>query len=145
MTEAARESRPTGLSWLPSKPDDTKGTVYHAIGSPFHGYTPEVKPSYDISKTKRVPSRVSLGVVHGTTHTRLAEIAKSVVAPDRSPSPLDPFAVTFAKSQACWSQTDYGLQGDNCQKWAVDFLNELVRLGAIDRSVLNIVESCPKE
>lgn len=70
------------------------GIVYHAIGSPFHGYSPDIKPQYDISKTKRRLSRISLGKLDDDSLPSLGQISKAVRAPNKSPNPLDPFAVS---------------------------------------------------
>ncbi|KAH7207389.1 hypothetical protein DER44DRAFT_374173 [Fusarium oxysporum] len=103
------------------------GKVYHAIGSPFHGYHPEIKPTYDISKTKRRFTRIALGIMDDAWLGHVEQVARSIKGADKSPNPLDPFA------------------GDNCQNWAIDFLKELVNMGALEASVLNIAETCPKE
>ncbi|KAF5649969.1 phosphotransferase family [Fusarium sp. NRRL 52700] len=104
-----------------------KGKVYHAIGSPFHGYTPEIKSSYDIGATKRRYTRTLLSRMDDAWLDHVEQVARSLPAAGKSPNPLDPFA------------------GENCQDWAMEFLKELVNMGALDASALSIVETCPKE
>lgn len=59
------------------------GNVYHAIGSPFHGYQTDVKVQYDISKTRRRYTRIPLGKMDDAWAGRLEEIARSIKAPGR--------------------------------------------------------------
>ncbi|KAF5002390.1 hypothetical protein FGRMN_402 [Fusarium graminum] len=103
------------------------GRVYHAIGSPFHGYMPDIKPAYDISRTKRKYTRTTLGTMDDAWLDQVEQIARALKGPDKSPNPLDPFA------------------GDNYQNWAMDFLKVLVNKRALDTSVLQIAETLPKE
>lgn len=76
-----------------SDSDGSTGKVYHAIGNPFQGYHHEIKPSYNISKTKRRYTRTLLDTIEDAALDSLDQIALSVGCPSRSPAPLDPFAV----------------------------------------------------
>lgn len=78
--------------------DKLEGRVYHAIGSPFHGYSPDIKENYNLAATKRRHTLVSLGHIDDAKLSSFDETARSIPTPGKSPSPLDPFAVrnTFA-------------------------------------------------
>jgi hypothetical protein len=71
------------------------GQVYHAVGSPFHGYRVEVKPSYDLSRTRRRYTLVFLGCVDDSWLDELAGAAMSISAAGISSTPLDPWAVSI--------------------------------------------------
>ncbi|KAK4152097.1 hypothetical protein C8A00DRAFT_35224 [Chaetomidium leptoderma] len=106
--------------------DGTVGQVYHAVGSPFTGYQVEVKPSYDLSETKRAHLLVFLGYIDESWQDQLAESAQSIKAPGVSPKPLVPFA------------------GQNCQNWLEEFLQHLISVGAIDSSALAQLSTAPR-
>ncbi|KAI9163544.1 phosphotransferase family protein [Paramyrothecium foliicola] len=106
--------------------DEPVGTVFHATGSPFHGYHPEVKIKYNLRNTKRKYSRIFVGNIDESWSSQLANKARSLPGPAKSPAPLDPFA------------------GDNCQDWAVDFVQLLIKDGVIDASSLAVLQTAPK-
>jgi|SRR5688572_6706898 hypothetical protein len=73
--------------------DGLKGDIYHAVGSPFQGYDPEVKLGYKLEDTRRQYTRIFLGRIDEGWNQYLRQIAGSIPCPGISPTPLDPFAV----------------------------------------------------
>lgn len=71
-----------------------RGPVYHAIGAPFMGYQVEVKPDYDLAKTRKRHTVVFIGCVDDNWSAQLATMAHLVAAPGPSSTPLDPFSVS---------------------------------------------------
>jgi hypothetical protein len=63
---------------VPSQNGAEQGTMIHAVGASFTGYTVEIKPSYDLSKTKKRHLKVSLGYIDEAKLVYLTEVAKSV-------------------------------------------------------------------
>ncbi|KAK6853769.1 hypothetical protein PG990_009106 [Apiospora arundinis] len=106
--------------------DPMTGRVYHAIGNPFQGYQPEIKESYDLEATRRRHTVVPLGQVNSPDWSSWDGISQSIPRPGISPSPLDPFA------------------GENCQDWAVNFVQALVNNGILDPSAVASLEAAPK-
>ena len=81
--------------WIPAFDGavDVEGKIIHVIGSPFHGYTLEIK-QYNISKTTRLYQQISLGSIHDDWLPWLDSKAGGVPTPGVSRTPLDPFAVS---------------------------------------------------
>lgn len=71
----------------------SRGTVFHAIGSPFTGYSTEIKLNYSLEKTSRKYLSVLLASIDDSQLTYLEQVSKSLPTPGISPTPLDPFAV----------------------------------------------------
>jgi hypothetical protein len=86
---------------VPSQNGAEQGKMIHAVGAPFTGYTVEIKPSYDLGKTKKRNFKVSLGYIDAAKLGYLEEVAKSVKAPGVSKKPLDPFGVGYAHHPSC--------------------------------------------
>jgi hypothetical protein len=78
---------------VPSQNGAEQGTMIHAIGAPFTGYTVEIKPSYDLGNTKKRYMKISLGYIDESKLGSITEVARSVKAPGVSKRPLDPFGV----------------------------------------------------
>lgn len=139
--------------FITDEEDDKKGTVYHAIGSPFQGYQVDVKIQYDLSKTKRRHSKLLLGTMDEVWRDQLAAIAGGIKAPGISPRPLDPFAVSTTWSPIVpppssfdntWLCANKVVKGEHCQNWLENFIQHLIGLGAIDSSAMNEVLSAPR-
>ncbi|KPM34172.1 hypothetical protein AK830_g12394 [Neonectria ditissima] len=104
----------------------SRGTVFHAVGSPFTGYSTEIKLNYSLEKTSRKHESILLASIDESQVRCLERVSKSLPAPGISPTPLDPFA------------------GANCQDWAHDFIQALIDQGIIESSAMDILEAAPK-
>lgn len=76
-----------------AREDKLEGVVYHAIGSGFQGYSPDIKRDYNLAATKRKYILVPLGTIDDSHMSSVDETALATPAPGLSPTPLDPFAV----------------------------------------------------
>ena len=79
--------------YIPDFDGAITGTVYHAVGNPFQGYSFEKKVSYDLSKTKKRYDKISLGSIHDDWVPQLESKAQGVETPGVSKKPLDPWSV----------------------------------------------------
>jgi hypothetical protein len=82
--------------FIPHVNEGVKGEIIHAIGNPFIGYQLEIKPDYDISRTRRPHEMISLGSIDESWLPHLKSKAEGVKTPGSSKKPLDPFAVSQA-------------------------------------------------
>lgn len=74
--------------------DLSNGTVFHATGSGFQGYKPEIKRDYDLRNTNRKYSSFALGRIDDSYLGQLEQLAATVPGAGTAPNPLDPFSVS---------------------------------------------------
>ncbi|EEQ31711.1 hypothetical protein McanMca71_006605 [Microsporum canis] len=128
------ESSKTPAHWaifVTATEEGKVGQEFQAIGSPFHGYSLDIKEQFDLSKEFKMHVLVFLG-----WHSRLAGVAQGIPAPGISSTPLDPFA------GPAYILIDFMLN-ENCQSWARKFITALVDRGAMDSSALERLAAAP--
>ncbi|KAM5484623.1 hypothetical protein MaudMau93_005843 [Microsporum audouinii] len=113
------------------------GREFQAIGSPFHGYSLDIKEQFDLSKEFKMHVLVFLGCLDDSWHSQLAGVAQGIPAPGISSTPLDPFA------GPAYILIDLMLKNENCQSWARKFITALVDRGAMDSSALERLAAAP--
>ncbi|KAM5432794.1 hypothetical protein MferCBS31731_007320 [Microsporum ferrugineum] len=122
------ESSKTPAHWaifVTATEEGKVGREFQAIGSPFHGYSLDIKEQFDLSKEFKMHVLVFLGCLDDSWHSQLAGVAQGIPAPGISSTPLDPFA------------------NENCQSWARKFITALVDRGAMDSSALERLAAAP--
>lgn len=90
----SRKRVPGYWSILMGRSDLSKGTVFQAVGSGFHGYQPEIKRNYDLKNTFRKYTTFSLGQIDDSHLSHLEQLTMSLPGAGTAPNPLDPFSVS---------------------------------------------------
>ncbi|KAL2075352.1 hypothetical protein VTL71DRAFT_295 [Oculimacula yallundae] len=111
--------------FIPHTDGAVTGKKIHAVGSPFIGYRLEIQ-EYDISKTRRVFEKISLGSIDEGWLPHLNSKAEGVKPPGVSKKPLDPFA------------------GERCQHWLESYVDVLLKDGVVLQSTVDILARAPK-
>ncbi|QPC78059.1 hypothetical protein HYE68_008811 [Fusarium pseudograminearum] len=123
----ARKRVPGHWSIFMGKSDLSKGTVFQAVGSGFHGYQPEIKRNYDLKNTFRKYTTFSLGQIDDSHLDHLEQVTRSLPGAGTAPNPLDPFS------------------GENCQDWAKTFIQIVVDQGLLPSTAVDALANAPIE
>ena len=95
--QAARLNKPCHWSpFLQSTSDASTGTRYHVVGNPFQGYQLDIDRDYTFVSEKRKYLVTTLGEVKDELLDKVEEIAKRIVVPGVSKTPLEPWKVSQA-------------------------------------------------
>ncbi|WXC58198.1 hypothetical protein SNK03_004096 [Fusarium graminearum] len=125
--QSGRKRVPGHWGIFVGKSDLSNGTVFHAIGSGFQGYKPEIKRNYDLGNTNRKHSSFPLGRIDDSYLGQLEQLAATVPGAGTAPNPLDPFS------------------GENCQDWAKKFIQLVVSQGLLPSTAVNVLANAPVE
>ncbi|CAG1974115.1 unnamed protein product [Fusarium graminearum] len=76
----SRKRVPGHWSIFMGRSDLSKGTVFQAVGSCFHGYQPEIKRNYDLKNTFRKYTTFSLGQIDDSHLSHLEQLTMARTA-----------------------------------------------------------------